>query len=408
MSWMQQLKEKSFIEISLFLTLLFPFVPSKFASIALIIFTVSSLVTIYKAKNRQFNSRSLFYFILLISIPLLYFFQLVIADEPATVWKIVERKLALIIAPLSFFLINASTISLNPITYVRFFYRVTVVFVAYCSIQLLLQGLNHDYLISGGFAFAFRTTMEEISRLHPTYFGLFIAFSILVGLEELIQRWHLLKGSIKGLMFFSLLFLLLFLLFLAARMALIGLLISLFLVVHKYIRSWKIKGSIFIISIACLISSLFLIPSISSRLKEINASSNNGTSIRTTIWACSVQLIQEAPFLGVGVEQVQSKLNRCYGEKNQYLANLTSDYNTHNEYLNQWANFGIIGLIALLLLLVLFYYRSKESFIFLLFSILVSLSFLTENLLERQMGIFFVAILGSLFVFNLPPTTIKK
>ena len=400
MNRIAQLKEKTIVEISLFLALLFPFVPPKYASISLILFTISSIVAFVKAKNTDFKWNAIVVFGIFIFIPLLYFIQLIFANDLGFVWKIVERKLAFFIAPLAFLLISTTKINLNPITYVRFFFRTVVIFVVYCIIQISLQGFHSNYLQSGGFAFAFRTTIEEISKLHPSYFGLFIAFSMLVGMDEMFQDWRKLNKLTKAWMSFSLIVLLVFLLFLAARMALIGLLFSSVILVHKRIPSWKIKVRVLIVAITCFVVAMVLIPSISSRLNEINSTENNGTSIRTTIWSCSTDLIQENPIKGVGLENVQHKLNACYEEKNKYLATLNHDYNTHNEFLNQWASFGIIGCLALLLLLGAFFYYSKKQIIFLVFSLLVSTSLLTENLLERQMGIFFVAIFGGLFVFN--------
>lgn len=401
MNWITQLKEKTFVEMSLLLALLFPLLPSKFASISLVIFTISTIVYFLKAKNKVIKRNAILVFGIFIFIPLLYFIQLIFANDTGVVWKIAERKLALFIVPLAFLLVSTAKINLNPITYVRFFYRAVVIFVLYCILQISLQGFHSNYLQSGGFAFAFRTTIEEISKLHPSYFGLFIAFSMLVGMDELFQDWKKLNTLTKTWMSFSLIVLLIFLLFLAARMALLGLVISIVIIIHKRITSWKIKALVLFIGISCIVGAIILIPSISSRLKEINSTENNGTLIRTTIWTCATHIIQENPLKGVGIENVQQQLNVCYKSKNEYLTTLNQTYNTHNEFLNQWANFGVIGCLALLLLIGTFFYYSKKEIIFFVFTILVSTSMLTENLLERQMGIFFVAIFGGMFVFNL-------
>lgn len=400
MNSIAQLREKTFVEISLFLALLFPFVPPKFASISLILFTICSIVALVKEKKTDFKWHAILVFGIFIFIPLLYFIQLIFADDFGFVWKIVERKLALFIAPLAFLFLSAAKININPITYVRFFFRAVMIFVVYCILQISFQGFHSNYFQSGGFAFAFRTTIEEISKLHPSYFGLFIAFSILIGMDELLQDLKNLNKLTKVWMSIALIVLLLFLLFLAARMALLGLLFSSVIIIHKRIPSWKIKARVFVVAISFFVGAMVLIPSISSRLKEINSTDNNGTSIRTTIWSCATHLIQENPLKGVGIENLQHKLNTCYKTKNEYLATLNHDYNTHNEFLNQWANFGVIGCLALILLLGTFFYYSKKQIILLVFTLLVSTSLLTENLLERQMGIFFVAIFGGLFVYN--------
>jgi len=67
--------------------------------------------------------------------------------------------------------------------------------------------------------------------------------------------------------------------------------------------------------------------------------------------------------------------------------------NTHNEYLNALATHGILGFFLLIALLVLFWKNGNRAEGHLPAVIIISVLFLTENILDRQAGVFFVSIM---------------
>ncbi|MBK8685990.1 MAG: hypothetical protein IPN26_14010 [Bacteroidetes bacterium] len=74
-------------------------------------------------------------------------------------------------------------------------------------------------------------------------------------------------------------------------------------------------------------------------------------------------------------------------------------YNTHNEYLNYWLSFGLLGFIILLAVLLIFLYRAikRKDVLYISLMILLLCTFLTENWLSVQHGVLFFAGFGSLF-----------
>jgi O-antigen ligase len=92
--------------------------------------------------------------------------------------------------------------------------------------------------------------------------------------------------------------------------------------------------------------------------------------------------------LKIKEKQVQHNLYEEYGEKN-----------FHNEYIQLFAELGIIGLILLLLMLGLNLKNALQSkdFIHISFAVLMISLFLTESFLSRQRGIVFFTIMYCLF-----------
>jgi O-antigen ligase len=122
----------------------------------------------------------------------------------------------------------------------------------------------------------------------------------------------------------------------------------------------------------------------------------NGFNERLIFWKCSVHLIKENFFLGVGIGDLYEELSVCYA--NIGLARLNR-FNCHNQYLQVWLSTGIIGFGAFISILILHFkkaLRSKDS-IYLAFMVVICLGFLTESLLELQRGIVFFILISLIF-----------
>ena len=122
-------------------------------------------------------------------------------------------------------------------------------------------------------------------------------------------------------------------------------------------------------------------------------------SKREFLWKKSVALIQEQPIFGHGIVAAEQLLNRQYE-----LAGRTElkNYNSHNQYLTTTLQYGIIGLLVLLLILTYciimgFLTRNIQ---FILFMTLILIAFLTESMLVRQKGVMFFAVFTSVFLLE--------
>lgn len=130
---------------------------------------------------------------------------------------------------------------------------------------------------------------------------------------------------------------------------------------------------------------------------------NDSFNVRTGIFLCSLEGIQSNWLLGFGAGNGQEFLNNCYSKFESVLY-LENKFNTHNQYLDYWLNYGIVGLISLILFLFTSWYKSYQSKFLLgsLFVIFIAILMLTENILSRQDGIlcalFFMSLIN--FVIN--------
>ena len=116
------------------------------------------------------------------------------------------------------------------------------------------------------------------------------------------------------------------------------------------------------------------------------------TGVRVLIWKSAVELFKSNPLIGVGTGDVKDELKRTY-KKNRYSAAYKKNYNAHNQYLQTGVALGGIGLLILLALFgiptILSFVR--YNYLYLMFSINMVVSCLTESILEVQSGVVFFA-----------------
>jgi O-antigen ligase len=142
----------------------------------------------------------------------------------------------------------------------------------------------------------------------------------------------------------------------------------------------------------------------------------NGLNLRLIQARLGFEILNEkgAWLVGVGADQSQDLLDRKYIEKGIYTGyENTNDrgylgYNFHNQYIETLVRSGITGIIALLLMIFVVLRTPSEN----LFASgwemgLILLFFVTESVLERQIGIVFFSVLYAAYFPNLKMNDIK-
>jgi O-antigen ligase len=137
-----------------------------------------------------------------------------------------------------------------------------------------------------------------------------------------------------------------------------------------------------------LITSFLLVPLVRGRLLFIFQS--GGDSNRFLIWSAIIKMIEDHPFLGMGVGTFMA--NFC-----SYLPDL-SPYYAHNCYLQIWAETGIFSLVNFLAFIVSIVYLASKKFIFTQDFILLGLlsgiiGFLTHSFFDTNLYSLRLAIL---------------
>ncbi|NHN25617.1 O-antigen ligase family protein [Flavobacterium jejuense] len=135
-----------------------------------------------------------------------------------------------------------------------------------------------------------------------------------------------------------------------------------------------------------------------------------GTSFRVYQFRMFLEFLKEEPIFwkGFGLNASQKKLL----EKEKYY-NLYPSYgsfNFHNQYIQNFAELGIVGFILLLILLFINIKNALKSkyFTHIAFAVLMISLFLTESFLWRQRGVLFFIIFYCLFNTTNYPNLEKK
>lgn len=308
--------------------------------------------------------------------------------------KQVFFKLPLLLIPLVFHLgisIPDRKILLRPLIFTAF----AIGF--YCLARVWI-----DILLAGGtehIDYHWLFTYENLAGkagIQPAYLSLFFTLALL-GLLEVWEANH-----IKWMVQIPLaLFLVAFIFLLSSRTGIIVCMLAILIWAAYWVKEKGISLGFLIgisIPLAILIGLLKFNRVMISRFSEALAfradykSQDWGSSsLRLEKWKNSLELWYKNPVFGTGAGDFQKDLDAVYLE-NGFSVGLENHFNSHNQYLQVLAQYGIIGFFFLMAFLVLGLYYSisrKDLFAFLVFFV-ISLSMLTESMLERRFGLFLV------------------
>lgn len=379
---------------------IYPIIPFKLESLSVIFFVLCSLIhSIVSEKNKKYKKTfftvSILYFVLLISA--------LLSMNMAEGLKMMETMLSLVVFPIIFYLfLGESKLDFSKIKYffLRSYYVSSLVF-SLISFYLFTTYQNPKYLFMDSNFFRMAILDNQYFGDHPIYVSIFISLAIIFGFSFFdVKRkytWQNFLLLISQINLIVLLFLLM------SK----GVIIALtFVFIIKLFRCKRIKKS-HILAVIFLLSLFFvLIPEKNNRFKEIiNLTSyevldeNNSTSIRVIIYKCGIENVLNNFLMGVGIGDVQEKLDLCYDQKQ---ANFKKGmYNSHNQYLFVWLSTGILGILVFIYFLGYYFKKAMHYDDHLMISVLVlySVVFLFENVLSRQSGVIFFSFLVNFFLW---------
>ena len=125
----------------------------------------------------------------------------------------------------------------------------------------------------------------------------------------------------------------------------------------------------------------------------------NSIASRVSTIKCTIEVIKDNLWFGVGTGDCEMSLNKCYLSYG-YISLMNR--NPHNQYMQFALRLGVLGFllfIACLLIPALLAIK-QNKYLYLTFIALFALSCLTESMLERNKGIVFYAFFNSLFAFH--------
>lgn len=185
-----------------------------------------------------------------------------------------------------------------------------------------------------------------------------------------------------------------------------------------------LSTSIFMLPIILTISSVFFVPTLKTKFDEVVSGSENtipldrdaslgrswnGIAVRKALWFCSLDVIANNPWSGVGTGDGQDQLQSAYESRQFYFASRYNQFNTHNQYLQIAVNFGLVGLVLCLCSFLLLLQKGKANWFLIILLFTLASAMLTESMLETNKGILVMAFTLSFFFLHDGPesTTIK-
>ncbi|MGB0863641.1 MAG: O-antigen ligase family protein [Saprospiraceae bacterium] len=335
---------------------------------------------LYKIRSNWFTIGSITYF--------LFFVISGLYSENTVLWgRDIEAKLPLLIVPI----LLTSRKKYNP-------QLVNLLLFAFGLSCFIYVGYLHyeTYLGSGQI---FRSVIGSKTYMNAIYAAMYISFPLLVGLSFIVKK----KPTINYQFILAVLTLLFFhysLYAIASRMALLALMI----VELSAVFLWKIVLNRQIIQGGVLMALVFIINFLSVNFtqyaKKRMESAFKGDP-RVEIWKATRNQIPESPIIGFGSGDAQAIMFEAY-KKIDFEYGIKQKYNNHSQYFESWISAGIFCLIALLAWLGLVFRDGwlEKNYVLCIFIGMIALNFLTESMLERQQGTYFMAFWGAVLYWN--------
>lgn len=298
----------------------------------------------------------------------------------------------------------------------RLLYSIFYIFVFACiagSLFLLANGL-WQYNKYGQYWLLLYTNFSLF--FHPSYYGLFINFALALLLFYAVKQYKIMKWVHKVVLIGLALFFLLIIVLLNSKAIFVStaLIIITGLAYITFIQKRYKLGLLLAILLSAVVAfSVISYPTAFKRVsltikgfysKDFSVQETNATFTRLQVWQTAGKVAGENIWLGLGPGDVSHTLVERYKEKGFHFV-AAQNLNAHNQFLQTLLVSGLFGLLALLTLIGMPFYFLRNSPYFLLivfFTIIITVNFFVESMLQRQAGVVFFTFFSAFFIFILP------
>ena len=394
----------------------------RIATILILIFLFYSLIIYFiDDKKSNIKTRKTLIYILIISIPFLLEVVFFLNNSNLVEgYKSLEKNLTTLFFPI---VIILNYKLLKPKKILNLYSIFTIILLVIFLVLFIV--FRNDYFnkyLQGIHLWQMGYEFSNFIGIHAPALNMYVSFISIVLLYNFLNE-YLLNAFSKKSVCFVVLFLLsfLFLLIINTRIALLTFAIN--LVVLFFVFQMKLKLKIIIFSCSIFILTLFSILFVNKfpyiiekystqitgnldkigKLDEIeNPEINVYSSLvtRLTIWKSSYELGKREVLFGHGSSDAKKELIKYYGETNQKFLK-KFELITHNQILNYFLKFGIIGVIGCLtyLLYPLYIYYESKNAIALFFFINFFISNITDDYLNKFDGLAYSALWYSILTY---------
>jgi O-antigen ligase len=371
-------------------------------TLSLILFGLVTLVSVFYQKpiisNRQWIAIGLFMaFFLWNAASFLY--------DPDTngVWKSLERKLSFFALPIILAIFTAGKNDFEKWAIRGFFAGLT-----FTGLHMLINASLHIIEGMGIGKWTYHAFIVPY-KIGAIYYSWYLSIAILY---LIFQKP---KQSPDKLKYVFLLFFLVLLLLSASKLFIV---LTVPILIWRFLKNWKFyhsKTKYLILGLTITILAFGTVP-LSKRISELTKpdfeilhkneftydTPFNGLTLRLLQWRFAIEILNDhhAWLTGIGIGSRQSVLDNYYIKHNVYHGNPDLGdtgylgYNFHNQYVETLVGTGILGLILLLSIIIIIFTGARQSLMVpRIIYIFVLIFFITESVLERQVGIVLFCLL---------------
>lgn len=245
--------------------------------------------------------------------------------------------------------------------------------------------------------FYFYDKFALLLNKHSTYFSLLIVLSIVILLNNWIEKNKFKLGEV-----FIFIVFVIALYMLSVRISFIALLFGITILLF-----FKTSKRIFFcgtIILTFLISIVFISPNMHKRFQKSNFDNGkiDDSSFRFKHWEAVIETVKdESLFFGIGTKGDNKRLIENY-KKRGLTAAYERGYNAHNQFLEFFLNQGLVGLVFFILcnILIIKFLINDSNYLGLCFFSVFIIYMLTESILMRHSGIISYTLFLSVLLFN--------
>ncbi len=371
-------------------------------NIGLILLLIGSAFTIKVRKFRSTILENKFTFLLALFF-MLHLVGLINTSDISNGWFSIEKKLSFLLAPI---VIIPAYRSFNKADFSILFRNLGWLSL-FSSLILLVWASFKSLVLKDGHAFFF----EEFSPISYVYYSMYFVVTVSFSIYDLLRD----ESKKKIVPFILIVYSLFFLVVVSSKMGIISFVVcsSFSLILTTPIKHY---WALFIAMIFCLTLFISLHSTTRSRfivlienLAVIKANTVTdyqnftGLNLRLLFWKFSVQEVidRNAVFMGAGTGDAQHLINDAYKrhglDEYGYIG-----FDPHNQWVFTFAQFGLVGVLTLLLLYVKTTQLAlkKKDWLMGVFLITTFFYSLTESILESNKGIIFFAVISVLLILS--------
>lgn len=342
---------------------------------------------------------------------MLYLIGVLYSNDQSLAWKSLEQKLMLILGPV--LIAGSASFKKEHLGWTLFIFVFSAAATMVVAFGLALsKGLSGKY---GDIGLLDMITYEKLAStvaFQPIYLSFYVVFAF-------FALWFLYSNSrFSGQIFFRnrrLVYPLMFFFFaavvmLSSRMEIMVLFATFAVMIFVHVRqSAASRRKYLVVYTAMLILAVAMIIGSKENKQrftemvdvEADYTQNKygGRSIRFHKWLNTIECWSDHWLIGTGTGDMQHKLNETY-RKNEFSLALQYSFNPHNQYLETLLTLGLPGfsvLVGWMLALLLVAWRNRNA-VMLAFGLIVSMSMITESMLERHWGLVFIALFSAVLL----------